>query len=58
VIFTPVAVVWILVLDGCAIAATTCMVGYLLLLSSAFAWRFRSGAWKRINLTGAEPELV
>ena len=58
VIFTPISVVWILVLDGGAVAATTCMVGYLLLLASAFAWRFRSGAWKRIDLTGVEPELV
>jgi MATE family multidrug resistance protein len=57
-IFTPGAVVWVTVFGGGAVAATICMVVYLGLLSFAFAWRFRSGAWKRIDLTGTEPALV
>ena len=33
-----------------------CLVAYLALLAGALADRFRSGAWKRIELI--EPELV
>jgi hypothetical protein len=33
-----------------------CLVGYLALLAAAFAYRFRSGAWRRIQLI--EPKLV
>jgi hypothetical protein len=33
-----------------------CLVGYLAVLSAAFAHRFRSGAWRRIELI--EPKLV
>jgi multidrug resistance protein, MATE family len=57
-IFTPGALLWVLVFDGGAVAATVCMVGYLALLAATFAYRFRSGAWKRIDLTGIEPKLV
>jgi hypothetical protein len=38
------------------IGAMLCLVGYLGLLALALAWRFRSGAWKRIALI--EPKLV
>ena len=34
-----------------------CVVGYLAILAVAFVWRFRSGAWRRIALTGHEHEL-
>jgi MATE family multidrug resistance protein len=57
-IFTPGAVVWVMVLGGGPVAATVCMVVYLGLLSGALAWRFRSGAWRSIDLTGVEPKLV
>ena len=33
-----------------------CLVGYLALLAAAFAYRFRSGAWRKIELI--EPKLV
>jgi hypothetical protein len=33
-----------------------CLVGYLGLLATALAWRFRTGAWKQIELI--EPQLV
>ncbi len=32
--------------------ATACMVVYFVALALAVAWRFRSGAWRRIDLTG------
>jgi MATE family multidrug resistance protein len=39
--------------------ATACMVVYFVALSLAIAWRFRTGAWRRIDLTGAhEPHLT
>ena len=40
-------------------AATACMVVYFVTLAAAVAWRFHSGAWRRIDLTGArEPALT
>lgn len=33
-------------------AATACMVVYFATLTLAIAWRFRSGAWRHIDLTG------
>ena len=40
-------------------AATACMVVYFVTLAAAAAWRFHSGAWRRIDLTGArEPALT
>jgi len=33
-------------------AATACMLVYFVTLTVAVAWRFRSGAWRRIDLTG------
>jgi MATE family multidrug resistance protein len=38
------------------VGAMLCLVGYLGLLSISLAWRFRSGAWKQIQLI--EPALV
>jgi hypothetical protein len=41
-------------------AATACMVLYIAALAHRrSSWRFRSGAWRRIDLTGArEPALT
>lgn len=33
-------------------AATACMLVYFVTLTVAVGWRFRSGAWRRIDLTG------
>lgn len=33
-------------------AATACMLVYFVTLTLAIAWRFRSGAWRNIDLTG------
>jgi len=39
--------------------ATACMVVYFVALALAVAWRFRSGAWRHIDLTGArEPGIT
>jgi len=55
-VFTPAAFAVVLWLGGGPAGAMLCLVGYLGLLASALAWRFRSGAWKRIELI--EPVLV
>ncbi len=55
-VFAPTALVAVKVLHGGALVAMACLVGYLALLAAAMAWRFRSGAWKRIELI--EPVLV
>jgi MATE family multidrug resistance protein len=55
-VFTPAAFLVVLRLGGGPIGAMLCLVGYVGLLAGALAWRFRSGAWKRIELI--EPALV
>ena len=55
-VFTPAAFLAVDVWHGGPNAAMACLVGYLALLSAALAWRFRSGAWRRIELI--EPKLV
>jgi MATE family multidrug resistance protein len=56
VVFTPAAWVIVRYADGGPNGAMACLVAYLALLSTALAWRFRSGAWRRIELI--EPTLV
>jgi MATE family multidrug resistance protein len=56
VLFLPAAFFVVLELDGGALGAMACLVGYLAFLAGAFAYRFRSGAWRRIQLI--EPKLV
>ncbi|MBA3459360.1 MAG: MATE family efflux transporter [Deltaproteobacteria bacterium] len=55
-VFTPAAFIVVNVLDGGAIGAMICLVAYIALLSVALALRFRSGAWRKIELI--EPALV
>jgi MATE family multidrug resistance protein len=55
-VFLPASFYVVRVLDGGALGAMACLVGYLALLAGAFAYRFRSGAWRRIELI--EPKLV
>ena len=52
VLFVPLS--WLVVreLDGGPVGAMLCLVFYLGALSLALFWRFRSGAWRRIDLTG------
>lgn len=54
--FVPAAIVVVRYGDGGAIGAMLCLVGYLALLAVALALRFRSGAWRKIDLI--EPALV
>ena len=54
--FTPAAFLVVATFHGGPNGAMLCLVAYLGLLAAAFAWRFRSGAWKRIELI--EPKLV
>ena len=55
-VFTPAAFLIVLRFGGGPNGAMLCLVGYLAVLSGVLAWRFRSGAWKRIELI--EPRLV
>ena len=56
VVFAPGSYVVVRYLHGGALGAMVCLVGYLALLALALALRFRSGAWRRIELI--EPTLV
>lgn len=55
-VFTPAAFLIVTRLHGGPVGAMLCLVGYLGLLATILAWRFKSGAWKRIHLL--EPKLV
>jgi len=54
-VFTPAAFLLVRFAHGGPIEAMFCLVGYLALLAVALAWRFRTGAWRRIELI--EPSL-
>ena len=56
VLFVPAAYVTVKVYDGGPIGAMLCLVAYIALLAGAFGYRFRSGAWRNIQLI--EPKLV
>jgi MATE family multidrug resistance protein len=56
VVFAPTAFLAVRVFGGGPGAAMGCLVMYLALLAGALAWRFKSGAWRRIQLI--EPQLV
>jgi hypothetical protein len=45
------------VLGGGHGAAILCMVGYIAILAALFLWRFRTGRWREINLTGRRDAL-
>lgn len=55
-LFLPASLIVVGELDGGALGAMACLVGYIALLAFAFAYRFRSGAWRKIELI--EPKLV
>ena len=56
--FVPSSLLVVYVWDGGTVAIMLCFVGYFVALALAMAWRFRSGRWREIDLTGREPELV
>jgi len=47
--FVPMSWFAVARLQGGALAAIWCIVIYVALLAVAFAWRFRSNAWRRIR---------
>jgi len=51
-LFVPLTVLWARVLGGGPVEAVAGIVIYLAALAVAFYWRFRRGAWRRIDLTG------
>jgi MATE family multidrug resistance protein len=55
-VFTPAAVLVVMRWGGGAVGAMICLVAYLALLSLLLGYRFRSGAWRKIELI--EPKLV
>nr|MBA3502854.1 hypothetical protein [Deltaproteobacteria bacterium] len=55
-VFVPSAYLVVKRWDGGPVGAMLCLVGYLALLAALFAYRFRSGAWRSIELI--EPKLV
>jgi MATE family multidrug resistance protein len=55
-VFLPSSFYVVRELGGGALGAMACMVGYIGLLAGLFAYRFRSGAWRKIQLI--EPKLV
>ncbi len=57
-IFVPGAVISVMVLGGGHIAAMMWLVVYLGVLAVVLTWRFRSGKWKDIDLTGSEAEMI
>ena len=57
VFFVPVSVLTVFVFDGGYLAAMGSIIGYIALVAVVFVWRFRSGKWKDIDLTGDEEVL-
>jgi len=55
-VFTPSAFATVKLADGGPAGAMLCLIGYVAILAAAIVWRFRSGAWRRIELV--EPVLV
>ncbi|MBV8759375.1 MAG: MATE family efflux transporter [Deltaproteobacteria bacterium] len=55
-VFVPSAYLAVHEFGGGPLGAMGCLVGYIALLAILLAFRFRSGAWKRIELI--EPDLV
>lgn len=51
-LFLPLAVIATRVLDGGPVAAIACVVVWFIALAGALTWRFLSGAWRHIDLTG------
>ncbi|MFO0632139.1 MAG: MATE family efflux transporter [Nannocystaceae bacterium] len=53
VLFVPLSGWVVLRGDAGPVGAIACLVAYLVVLAGLLAWRFRSGAWRAIDLTGA-----
>lgn len=53
-VFVPGALLAVFWWQGGVAGALWSMVVYLVLLSAVYLWRYRGGAWRRIDLTGLE----
>ncbi len=53
-LFMPISILVVRVLPGGPVAAICCVVAYLALLAGCLWYRFQSGAWRKISLTGQE----
>ena len=56
VVFAPVSIIGVKLLGWGDVGATVSVVVYLGLLAAVMWWRFRSGAWRNIELI--EPTVV
>lgn len=56
-LFVPASWWLITHLRGGPVTVMLCVIGYLAILAVALYWRFHTGAWRRIALTGHEHEL-
>lgn len=52
VVFVPGVFLSVKLLGGGYVVATLWLIVYIGLLAAVLAWRFKSGAWRRIDLTG------
>jgi len=57
-VFIPASLITVFAMDGGHVAAMLCIAGYIALLAAIFFWRFRSGRWRDIDLTGSSPPLL
>ncbi len=55
-VFTPASLVVVMVMGGGYVEAILCVAGYIALLAGLLVWRFRSGKWRDIDLTGAREQ--
>ena len=56
-VFVPGVTISVKLLGGGYVVATLWLIVYIGLLAAALAWRFRGGAWRRIDLTGRVAEM-
>lgn len=58
IVFVPASLLAVYVFGGGHVAAMLCVAGYIAVLAVVFYWRFRSGRWRDIDLTGTTPALL
>ncbi len=54
-VFLPCAAVVVWRQGGGPVAAVWCLVVYMAALAAVLVWRYSSGVWRRIDLTGTDP---
>ena len=54
VVFTPASIVLVVLLGAGPVTTIVCVVAYLALLAGLLVYRFCTGAWRDIDLTGKE----